>query len=82
MGGLEAVSVVSGLIKGQTNTLPLQVAKLYHEYQGAAASAAASILALLALLSLAVQMAVEGRLHRERAQPSRISPGWQAGRTR
>ncbi len=80
-GEFGAVSVVSGHITGQTDTLPLRVEKHYHEYQGAAAFAAASILALLALLTLAVQMALEGRLHRETAQPSRISPGGQAGLT-
>lgn len=81
MGEFGAVSVVSGHITGQTDTLPLRVEKLYHEYQGAAAFAAASILALLALLTLAIKIALEWRLHRETAQPSRISPGRQAGLT-
>src|SRR5579863_756710 len=52
MGEYGAVSVVSGHIAGLTDTLPLQVEKLYQDYQGAAAFAVASLLALLALLTL------------------------------
>ncbi len=55
MGEFGAVSVVSGHIRGQTNTMPLHVEVLYNEYQSAAAFAVASLLALLALLTLAVK---------------------------
>jgi len=59
MGEFGAVSVVSGHIRGQTNTLPLHVEILYNEYQFAAAFAAASVLALLALLTLVLKSLVE-----------------------
>ena len=61
MGEFGAVSVVSGHIRGETNTLPLHVEILYNEYQFAAAFAAASLLALLALVTLALKFAVERR---------------------
>jgi len=61
MGEFGAVSVVSGHIRGATNTLPLHVEILYNEYQFAAAFAVASLLALLALLTLALKYAVEQR---------------------
>jgi sulfate transport system permease protein len=64
MGEFGAVSVVSGHIRGETNTLPLHVEILYNEYQFAAAFAVASLLAVLALVTLAVKSLVE----------------WQAGR--
>jgi sulfate transport system permease protein len=67
MGEFGAVSVVSGHIRGATNTLPLHVEILYNEYQFAAAFACASILALLALVSLALKYAVE---HRSVEQPA------------
>ncbi len=59
MGEFGAVSVVSGHIRGETNTMPLHVEILYNEYQFAAAFAVASLLALLALLTLAVKTFVE-----------------------
>ena len=59
MGEFGAVSVVSGHIRGATNTLPLQVEILYNEYQFAAAFAVASLLALLALLTLVLKLIVE-----------------------
>ncbi len=59
MGEFGAVSVVSGHIRGATNTLPLQVEILYNEYQFAAAFAVASLLALLALLTLVLKVIVE-----------------------
>ncbi|HOY69239.1 MAG TPA: sulfate ABC transporter permease subunit CysW [Methylotenera sp.] len=59
MGEFGAVSVVSGHIRGLTNTLPLHVEILYNEYNYAAAFAVASILALLALLTLALKTYVE-----------------------
>ena len=61
MGEFGAVSVVSGHIRGSTNTLPLQVEILYNEYQFAAAFAVASLLALLALLTLILKFVVERR---------------------
>lgn len=59
MGEFGAVSVVSGHVRGLTNTLPLQVEILYNEYQFAAAFAVASILALLALVTLVLKQFVE-----------------------
>jgi sulfate transport system permease protein len=59
MGEFGAVSVVSGHIRGRTNTLPLQVEILYNEYNFAAAFAVASLLALLALLTLVIKSFVE-----------------------
>ena len=61
MGEFGAVSVVSGHIRGQTNTMPLHVEILYNEYQFAAAFAVASLLALLALVTLVVKTFVEWR---------------------
>ena len=61
MGEFGAVSVVSGHIRGQTNTMPLHVEILYNEYQSAAAFAVASLLALLALVTLVIKSAVEWR---------------------
>lgn len=61
MGEFGAVSVVSGHIRGQTNTLPLHIEILYNEYQFAAAFAVASLLALLALVTLALKYFVERR---------------------
>lgn len=62
MGEFGAVSVVSGHIRGETNTLPLQVEILYNEYSFSAAFAVASLLALLALVTLVVKTYVEYRL--------------------
>ena len=59
MGEFGAVSVVSGHIRGLTNTMPLHVEILYNEYQFAAAFAVASLLALLALVTLALKTFVE-----------------------
>lgn len=64
MGEFGAVSVVSGHIRGQTNTIPLHVEILYNEYQFAAAFAVASLLALLALGTLAVKTLIESRAAR------------------
>ena len=63
MGEFGAVAVVSGHIRGQTNTMPLQVEILYNEYQSVAAFAIASLLALLAVLTLAIKSFVEWRQH-------------------
>lgn len=61
MGEFGAVSVVSGHIRGRTNTLPLHVEILYNEYNFVAAFAVASLLALLALLTLVLKSALEWR---------------------
>jgi sulfate transport system permease protein len=61
MGEFGAVSVVSGHIRGLTNTIPLHVEILYNEYNYAAAFAVASLLALLALLTLAAKSFLEWR---------------------
>jgi sulfate/thiosulfate transport system permease protein len=71
MGEFGAVSVVSGHIRGLTNTLPLHVEILYNEYNFAAAFAVASLLALLALVTLALKTLVElqgSRQHRKDAR--------------
>ncbi len=62
MGEFGAVSVVSGHIRGQTNTMPLHIEILYNEYQFAAAFAVASLLAGLALVTLVLQYLVERRV--------------------
>jgi sulfate transport system permease protein len=62
MGEFGAVSVVSGHIRGETNTMPLQVEILYNEYNFAAAFSVASLLALLALVTLALKTFIESRL--------------------
>jgi len=59
MGEFGAVSVVSGHIRGETNTLPLHVEVLYNEYQFSAAFACATLLALLALVTLGIKSAIE-----------------------
>lgn len=63
MGEFGAVSVVSGHVRGQTNTLPLHVEILYNEYQFSAAFAVASLLAVLALITLIIKTWVESRIH-------------------
>ena len=68
MGEFGAVSVVSGHIRGETNTMPLYVEILYNEYQFAAAFAVASLLALLALVTLALKTYVEWRASRPVAE--------------
>jgi sulfate transport system permease protein len=65
MGEFGAVSVVSGHIRGLTNTMPLHVEILYNEYQFAAAFGVASLLTFLALVTLAARRAVEWRLASE-----------------
>ncbi len=61
MGEFGAVSVVSGHIRGTTNTMPLQVEVLYNDYQSAAAFTLAAVLALLALVTLLVKTVLEWR---------------------
>jgi len=67
MGEFGAVSVVSGHIRGLTNTMPLQVEILYNEYNFVAAFAVASLLALLAILTLVLKTLVEWRAGRRGA---------------
>ncbi|MEK2601600.1 sulfate ABC transporter permease subunit CysW [Burkholderia arboris] len=67
MGEFGAVSVVSGHIRGQTDTMPLHVEILYNEYNFAAAFAVASVLALLALVTLALKLIAERHLAAELA---------------
>ena len=62
MGEFGAVSVVSGHIRGQTNTMPLHIEILYNEYQFAAAFAVSSLLAGLALVTLGLKYLVERRV--------------------
>ncbi len=71
MGEFGAVSVVSGKIRGQTNTMPLHVEILYNEYLGAAAFAVASLLALLAMITLAAKTGLEWRYAEEIAAQRR-----------
>ncbi|MBE8718886.1 sulfate ABC transporter permease subunit CysW [Cellvibrio polysaccharolyticus] len=73
MGEFGAVSVVSGHIRGQTNTLPLHIEILYNEYQFAAAFAAASLLAGLALITLLVKSLLEWRHTQEREKSIRAA---------
>jgi len=68
MGEFGAVSVVSGHIRGLTNTIPLHVEILYNEYQSAAAFAVATLLALLALVTLVAKRVLEWRIRQE-SQP-------------
>jgi sulfate transport system permease protein len=68
MGEFGAVSVVSGHIRGETNTLPLHVEILYNEYAFAASFAVASVLTLLALVTLALKTLVEWRQRRASAE--------------
>lgn len=74
MGEFGAVSVVSGHIRGQTNTMPLHVEILYNEYQSVAAFAVASLLALLALVTLLIKQVVEWQHEREMKSLSDLSP--------
>jgi sulfate/thiosulfate transport system permease protein len=61
------VSVVSGHITGLTDTVPLRVEKLYHEFDPAAPFAVASLLAFLALVTLGVKTWLEARAHQQQA---------------
>jgi sulfate transport system permease protein len=65
MGEFGAVSVVSGHIRGETNTMPLHIEALYDGYQAAAAFAVASLLALLAIVTLVAKAVLESRVTRE-----------------
>ncbi len=74
MGEFGAVSVVSGHIRGQTNTLPLHVEILYNEYQSVAAFAVASLLALLALVTLLIKSVAEWRAAQELKAAAELPP--------
>lgn len=63
MGEFGAVSVVSGHIRGLTNTMPLHVEILYNEYNAVSAFAVASLLTLLAIVTLAAKAIVERKIH-------------------
>jgi len=71
MGEFGAVSVVSGKIRGQTNTMPLQIEILYNEYMQSAAFAMASLLAILALVTLVIKTLLEWRFAGEIAAQRR-----------
>ena len=82
MGEFGAVSVVSGNVRGQTNTVPLHVELLYHDYDTAGAFAAAAVLTVLALITLVLKVWLEGRGagRRKPAAPSgAVSPIIPAG---
>jgi sulfate/thiosulfate transport system permease protein len=70
MGEFGAVSVVSGHIRGLTDTMPLHIEVLYNDYQFVAAFAVASLLALLALVTLVVKSAIEWRAGSQAAAPT------------
>jgi sulfate/thiosulfate transport system permease protein len=72
MGEFGAVSVVSGHIRGRTNTMPLHIEILYNEYQFVSAFAVASLLALLALVTLVAKGAVEWRAGRQLTELAEI----------
>jgi sulfate/thiosulfate transport system permease protein len=74
MGEFGAVSVVSGHIRGQTNTMPLHVEILYNEYQSVAAFAVASLLALLALVTLLIKSVAEWKHERELKAAAELPP--------
>lgn len=74
MGEFGAVSVVSGHIRGQTNTMPLHVEILYNEYQSVAAFAVASLLALLALVTLVIKSVAEWRHERDMKAAAAMPP--------
>ncbi len=74
MGEFGAVSVVSGHIRGQTNTLPLHVEILYNEYQSVAAFAVASLLAILALVTLVIKSVAEWRQEQDMKAAADLPP--------
>ena len=74
MGEFGAVSVVSGHIRGLTNTMPLHVEILYNEYQSVAAFAAASLLALLALVTLVIKSVAEWKSEQEMKAAAALPP--------
>jgi sulfate transport system permease protein len=75
MGEFGAVSVVSGHIRGETNTIPLHAEILYNEYQMNAAFAVASLLTFLAVITLVIKKFAEIKIRRELKQTTIISVG-------
>src|SRR5438128_5394624 len=73
MGEFGAVSVVSGHIRGRTNTMPLHIESLYNEYQFAPAFAVASLLALLAVVTLLAKSIVAGKSSQATEELARMS---------
>ena len=74
MGEFGAVSVVSGNIRGQTNTLPLHIELLYHDYNSVGAFAAASILAVLAVVTIIAKVLLERQGAGRRSRPALTAP--------
>ena len=74
MGEFGAVSVVSGSIRGETVTIPLQVEILYADFQSSAAFAVASLLALLALVTLVIKSIAEWRAEKEQKAAASLPP--------
>jgi sulfate transport system permease protein len=73
MGEFGAVSVVSGHIRGQTNTIPLHVEILYNEYNSSAAFSVASLLTMLAVVTLVLKSVVEWQNNRQRALAAKLA---------
>jgi sulfate transport system permease protein len=71
MGDFGAVSVVSGHIRGKTNTMPLHIEILYSEYQFAAAFAVAAVLCLISIVLMAAKLFVEHQAERQLAEARR-----------
>ena len=82
MGEFGAVSIVSGNVRGQTNTLPLHIELLYHDYQTAGAFAAASILTVLALVTIVAKVILERRGAGRAGRPMLAGPVALAKETR
>lgn len=78
MGEFGAVSVVSGNIRGQTNTLPLHVELLYHDYQTVGAFAAASILTVLAVVTIVAKVMLERQGAGRASRPTLAGPAVEA----
>lgn len=74
MGEFGAVSVVSGHVRGQTNTMPLQIEILYNEYAFVAAFAVASLLTLLALFTLVIKALLEWAIHHKARRLAEKNP--------
>jgi len=74
MGEFGAVSVVSGHIRGQTNTMPLHVEVLYNEYHFSAAFAVSTLLVMLALVTLIAKRLIEGKTREEKQVRAPASP--------
>jgi len=82
MGEFGAVSVVSGHVRGSTNTMPLHVEILYNEYQTAAAFTVASLLAFLAIVTLVAKSVLEWRIAQQRRAHDDEAPQGAGGELR